>query len=374
MTMHIVVLGAGYAGLGAAKRAARRLRGTEVRVTLVNVSDRFVERVRLHQLAAGQELPRLPLRGLLAGTGVELVVAGVTGIDLGARVVRLDAAPYEVGYDLLIYALGSGADLDAVPGAAGHAFTVATEGEAARLRSRLAGTARSVAVVGGGLTGIEAATEIKEAHPGLEVRLVSAGPVGDGLSATARRHLHRALRRLGVTLDEHTPVAGITAEGLLLGDGRETPADTVVWAAGFRVAGLAAAAGLATDGHGRMLVDATLRSLSHPEVFGAGDAAAARVAGGRSRMSCQTGLPMGLRAGDAAADLVTGRDPRPARIRYVWQNISLGRHDGVTQFTRADDRPLGAVLTGRASARFKEAITRGTVWRMRHPGPYRPHA
>ncbi|GAA4974157.1 NADH dehydrogenase FAD-containing subunit [Nonomuraea thailandensis] len=328
MTKRIVVLGAGYAGLGAAKRAARRLRGTDVRVTLVNVSDRFVERVRLHQLAAGQELADLPLRGLLDGTGVQLMVAGVTGIDLGARIVRLAAAPYEVGYDVLVYALGSGADVHAVPGAAEHAFTLAGEEEAVVLRSRLA-EARSVAVVGGGLTGIEAAAEFKEAHPRLEVQLISAGPVGDGLVARARGHLHR-------------------------------------------VSGLAADSGLATDEQGRMLVDPSLRSLSHPEVFGIGDAAAARTAGGISRMSCQTGLPMGLHAGDAVARLVAGQDPRPVRIRSVWQHISLGRRDGVTQFSRADDSPLGPVLTGGVAARYKELVIRGTVWRMCHPGPHRP--
>ncbi|NUW39561.1 NAD(P)/FAD-dependent oxidoreductase [Nonomuraea rhodomycinica] len=368
MTKRIVVLGAGYAGLGAAKRAARRLRGTDAQVTLVNASDRFVERVRLHQLAAGQSLPDLPLSTLLDGTGVDLAVARVTGIDLGAHVVRLDAVPYELTYDVLIYALGSGADLDVVPGTAEHAFTLATAGEATRLRSRLA-EARSVAVVGGGLTGIEAATEIAEAYPRLDVRLISGGRIGNGLSDRPRRHLHKAFARLGVAVREHTPVAKIGPDGLLLDDGREVSADTVVWAAGFRVPGLAAACGLATDEDGRMLVDATLRSLSHPEVFGVGDAAAARTPGGRSRMSCQTGLPMGLQAGAAVADLLAGRKPRPARIRYVWQNISLGRRDGVTQFTHADDSPLGVVLTGRASALFKEAITRSTVWRMRHPGP-----
>ncbi|MFC5826664.1 hypothetical protein [Nonomuraea insulae] len=74
---------------------------------------------------------------------------------------------------------------------------------------------------------------------------------------------------------------------------------------------------------------------------------------------------MGVSVGGAVADLLTGRDPRKARFRYVWQNISLGRHDGVTQFTRQDDSPLDTVMTGRASATFKETITRGTVWAMR---------
>ncbi|MFD1939532.1 NAD(P)/FAD-dependent oxidoreductase [Nonomuraea mangrovi] len=443
MTHRIVVLGAGYAGLAAAKRAAGRLRGTDARMTLVNAADRFVERVRLHQLAAGQALANLPLATLLEGTGVELVIARATGIDLPTRRVRLDAAPYELSYDTLVYALGSGADLDGVPGVREHAFNVATADEALRLRAALtgspapagdarpqtggpavagdarpqtggpavAGDARpragnpavasggvglpreaspalahggdrlraaaeggpTVVVVGGGLTGIEAAAELAETHRNLKVELVTGDRVAANLSGRARLHLFRSFHRLGVKVREQVVIGEVTGEGLVLDDGRGLPADAVVWAAGFAVPGLAAQAGLATDARGRMIVDDTLRSVSHPEVFGVGDAAAAAATGGLARMSCQTGIPMGLSAGNGIADLVAGRDPATARIRYVWTNISLGRRDGVTQFTRADDSPLGdAVLTGRASALFKEFITRGTVLTMRHPGPYLP--
>ncbi|WP_433437686.1 NAD(P)/FAD-dependent oxidoreductase [Nonomuraea sp. CA-141351] len=371
MTDHIVVLGAGYAGLGAAKRAARRLRRADARVTLVNAGDRFVERIRLHQLAAGQRLPDLPLAGLLEDTGIELVVARVIGIDPEARTVRLDAPPYDLSYDVLVYALGSAADLDRVPGVREHAYTLAAVDEAVRLRAHLIDSGE-VTVVGGGLTGIEAATEFACTRPGLRVSLVSAGLIGEGLSVRARRHLHRAFSRMGIAVREHAPVAKVATDGLLLEDGDELRTETVVWAAGFRVPDLAATAGLATDRHGRMLVDRSLRSVSHPEVFGIGDAAAADRSGRPTRMACQTGLPMGLYGGEAVADLLTGRKPRHARFRYVWQNISLGRHDGVTQFTRSDDSPVDAVLTGRASAAFKESIARGTVWVMRHPGPYRP--
>ncbi|MEO3798960.1 FAD-dependent oxidoreductase [Nonomuraea sp. B1E8] len=373
MTDHIVVLGAGYAGLGAAKRAARRLRSTGVRVTLVNAADRFVERVRLHQLAAGQRLPDLPLAGLLDGTGVGLVLAQVTGLDLQARTVQLDGPPYTLSYDVLVYALGSAAELDTVPGVREHAWPIATEDDAVRLRARLAGPGPGpVTVVGGGLTGIETAAELAETRPGLRVELLCAGPVAPGLSVRGRRHVHRAFARLGVVVREHEPVAKVGPDGVLLESGDEVPARTVVWAGGFRVSPLAAASGLRTDEEGRMVVDRSLRSVSHPEVFGIGDAAAPP--GERSSMSCQTGLPMGLCTGDAVADLVTGRKPGPARFRHVWRNLSLGRRDGVTQFTRADDSPLDVVLTGRASAAFKESIIRGTVQVMRHPGPYRPLA
>ncbi|WP_199747698.1 NAD(P)/FAD-dependent oxidoreductase [Actinomadura sp. WAC 06369] len=365
MTHRIVVLGAGYAGLGAAKRAARTA-GPDARVTLVNASDRFVERVRLHQFAAGQDPADLPLAGLLDGTGVELVVARATGLDAGARTVRLDGAA-DLGYDTLVYALGSTADLDAVPGAREHALGIARKADAGLLRERLPELG-SVAVVGGGLTGIETAAELAEARPGLRVELVTAGPLGEGLGPRARRHVHRALARMGVAVHEDERVATVAADGLLLADGRDLPADAVVWTAGFRVPPLAADAGLEVDERGRVRVDGALRARSHPEVVAVGDVAVLPVRGRAARMSCQIGLPMGLHGGAAAGALARGREPRPAKLRYMSQCVSLGRRDGVVQFTRADDTPIErAVLTGRSAARVKEAVVRGTVFAMRRP-------
>lgn len=366
MTDRIVVLGAGYAGLTAAKRVASRLRQRDAQVTLVNARDHFVERVRLHQLAAGQSLPVLPLLDLLAGTEVELVVAHVTGIDPTSRTVHLDAAPYRLGYDVLVYALGSGADTSGMAGASEYAYTLADADEAARLRLRLR-ESTSVAVIGGGLTGIEAATEIAASYPDKAVHIVSGGRIGGGLAAPALRHLHHGVRRLGVQVREHTSVTAIEPDGLALHDGTALPADTVVLTTGFRVPGLAAAAGLEVDERGRMIVDPVLRSTSHPDIFGIGDPALVHARARRVRMSCQTSMQMGPQVGDRIADLLTGRAPRPVDIRFLWINISIGRHDGVTQFTRADDSPrCWAVLTGRASARFKESITRATIWRIRN--------
>lgn len=376
MTHEIVVLGAGYAGLVAAKRTAARLRSADVHITLVNAVDHFVERVRLHQLAAGQRLTNLPLANLLTNTGIDLMVARAIGIDLHERRVRLDTAPYDLAYDTLVYALGSGPDVS-TPGVREHAYTLADTASALHLDAHLRSLKPSsaVAVVGGGLTGIETAAELAAAHPSLRVTLLTSSAVGGWLSAKARGHLRTGLRRLGVETREDARVLEVTEGGFLFdgaGGERELATHAVVWTAGFAVPNLARAAGLAVDERGRMEVDAFLRSVSHRDVYGIGDAAAARAPSGKSRMSCQTGLPMGLHAGDVISTLVTGRQPRPARIRHVWQNISLGRHDGVSQFTRADDTVIdGAVLTGRASARFKEAITRGTVFAMRHPGPWR---
>ncbi|MFD6908317.1 FAD-dependent oxidoreductase, partial [Streptomyces sp. NPDC060077] len=117
MQHRIIVLGAGYTGASAAGRLARRLRREDVTITLVNAEPDFVERVRNHELAAGRQLRHRPLAGMLAGTGVELRLARVTGIDVDRRTVALrdtdangggDAGgDAELEYDTLVYALGS---------------------------------------------------------------------------------------------------------------------------------------------------------------------------------------------------------------------------------------------------------------------------
>lgn len=256
----LVVVGGGYAGVVAAKLAAK---WTDATVTLVNASDRFVERVRLHQLVAGQKLRDLPLRELLDGTGVELVVDRVTAIDPKAKALHLALASQPMAYDFLVYATGSQADLDSVPGVAEHAYFVATFDQATRLRDRLV-AAHSVTVVGGGLSGVETAAELAASRPHLKVRLVTEGALGHALSRRGQQHLQRALSRLDVEVRENARVAQVRADGVVLADDQHLHADTVVWTAGFRVSPLARDAGFTVDDRGRMVVDETSRSVSHP--------------------------------------------------------------------------------------------------------------
>ncbi|MGW8378132.1 FAD-dependent oxidoreductase [Streptomyces sp. ODS28] len=366
MTVHVLVLGAGYSGLVAAKLIARRP-GT--RVTLVNAGDRFVERVRLHQVAAGQPVRQRTVAELLAGDPVEFVVGRVERIDAEGRKAEL-ADGTRLGYDVLVYALGSAAATHAVPGAAEHAYAVATAEDARRLRARLAeGGGSSVAVVGGGLTGIEAAAELAESRPDVTVRLLPGGTLGAGLSARGRRHLRRVFARLGVEVRDGVRVTEVGPSGALLDDGTRLDADTVVWAAGFRVPELARTAGFAVDGHGRMVVDAALRSVSHPEVYAIGDAAAARRPDGQElRMACATGLPAAAHVARSLDDRLAGRPARGLRFRYLNQCISLGRRDALVQYVRADDSPVEYVLTGRLAVLYKETIVRGALTAQRHPG------
>ncbi|MET9942888.1 NAD(P)/FAD-dependent oxidoreductase, partial [Streptomyces halstedii] len=272
----VLVIGAGYAGAIAAGRLARRLRSEDVTITLVNAEPDFVERVRMHQLAVGQELRPRPFSAMFAGTGVRLRVARVTAVDADGRTVTVtdEQGTEELPYDTLVYALGSTWNTHGVPGAAEHAHDIAGRPGALRLRERLAGlgAGQPVVVVGGGLTGLEAATEIAEARPDLAVALAARGALGDWLSPKGRRHLRKVCDKLGITVHEHTAVTAVTAEHVTTST-TTIPAVVTVWTAGFAVHPIAQATTLKIDAMGRIEVDDTMRSLSHPDVYAIGDAA-----------------------------------------------------------------------------------------------------
>ncbi|MFG2061121.1 NAD(P)/FAD-dependent oxidoreductase [Micromonospora sp. NPDC048871] len=370
MTHRIVVLGAGYAGAIAAGRLARRLHPDQTEITVVNAAADFVERVRLHQLAVGADLAVRPLRDLYTGTGVRVRLARVTGVDVDRRIVTLAEADTssEIGYDTLVYALGSTAAEH--PGGADHAYDVAGAQSAQRLRERLAALEAGgrVLVVGGGLTGLEAATEIAEARPDLHVALATRGGLGDWLDEGARRHLRKVCDRLGITVHEHTDITEVRATGAVTGTEGLIPAQVTVWCAGFAVPSLVAGMAVRTAPTGQILVDATMRSVSHPEVYAIGDAACAEGPGGRPlRMSCASGVPMAWQAADAIAARLTGRPVPRMSIRYYNQCISLGRRDGITQWVTADDRARGVHFRGWWAARYKELVCRGAAWGVSHP-------
>jgi NADH dehydrogenase FAD-containing subunit len=367
MTHRIVVLGAGYAGTHTAGRLAHRLHPDAAGITLVNADPEFVERIRMHQLATGQRLRSRAVRDLVPGATVR--TARVTAVDVDRKRVTLDDQD-EIGYDTLVHALGSTAAEHGVPGVAEHAHHLAGKPAALRLRDRLAELAAgaTVLVVGGGLTAIEAVTEIAESRPDLAVALATRGAPGDWLSDRARAHLRATLDRLGVTVHEDTDVVGVDAAGVDTAAGARIPADVTVWAAGFATHPIAAASTLEVAGSGQIVVDATMRSVSHPDVYAVGDAALAPGAGGKPlRMSCASGIPMAWRAADALTARLTGRPVPDAPIGYTLQCISLGRRDGIVQLVTPDDRMKPSVVTGWAAARVKEFICAGAGWSVGHP-------
>ncbi|HEY2834587.1 MAG TPA: FAD-dependent oxidoreductase [Sporichthyaceae bacterium] len=355
--MEIVVLGAGYAGMTAALGlAGRTKRRDDVRIRLVNADERFVERVRLHQVASGQKLTHLHIPDRMMGTRVEFVRGWVSGVDADARSVRL-ADGGTLSYDRLVVALGAVTDTR-VPGVQEHAYTLDSMQSSTAFARQLAtlGTG-TVVVVGGGLTGVESASEIAQQHPQLRVVLATRGEPAAMMGPRARAYVRTALERLGVEIRVEAEVVKVLPGGVALAD-EHLDADLVLWTGGVRAAGLAGEGGFTVDGQGRIVTDRTLRSLSHPEVYAVGDAAAVPQNYGIVHGTCGTGVAL---AGHAAANLageLRGKQPAGLRFGYFHQNVSLGRGDAVTQFTRPNDSPSRWILTGRVAAAYKEGFSR----------------
>ncbi|MBT2467471.1 FAD-dependent oxidoreductase [Streptomyces sp. ISL-66] len=383
MKHRIVVLGAGYAGAYVAGTLARRLSPEDIEITVVNAEPDFVQRLRLHQLAAGREVEAPQLADVFVGTGVRLRVARVAAVDPERQVVVVadgdGSGSGELGYDTLVYALGSRVADHGVPGVAEHAFDVAGRPSALRLRERLDSLSRlsrlsrpddgaNVLVVGDGLTGIETATEIAESRPGLSVTLVARGELGAQLSTGARRHLLQACDRLGITTLEHTEVEAVEATRVLCADGTTLTSDATVWTAGFAVGPIAAAGGLEVTENGRIVVDRTMRSLSHPNVYAVGDSAYAIGDNGRPLpMSCASAGYTGMQATAAIVGRLTGRKIANTKLEYLGNHISLGRRDGILQMVDDEGQAKPKFVGGRKAARFKAGILRMSLWASSHP-------
>ncbi|WP_035871781.1 NAD(P)/FAD-dependent oxidoreductase [Kitasatospora cheerisanensis] len=352
---HIVVIGAGYAGLSAAAGIGR---GPD-RVTLIAPERRFAHRVRQHEIAAGRRVSRPEIAHVLRGRKVAHRATRVVELDLaGRKVVTEDGE--RIAYDTLVYALGSRVAWSGVPGAAEHAYSA---DRAEELHRRIADAAApgTIAVVGGGATGIELAAELAEAHPGWQVRLVASGQVGGWLSARGRAHVLAVLGRLGVRVDEAHQVTTVTTAGLETSAG-PVRAEVVVWAGSLEPHPLAAESGLAVTGSGRAVVDDHLRSVSHPEVYVIGDAAAVEVPGvGQLRMACATAQPQGRYLGR----LLRGRTDKPFSYRYAVQCLSLGRGEALVQLIHGDDSMRPGVVTGLAGRLVKAAIVTGLPLSLR---------
>ncbi len=357
---HVVVIGGGYAGAFAANHL--RLRN-DVDITLVNPRPKFVERIRLHQLVAGNYDPTVDY-GSLLGDGIGLVVDTATRIDTANRTVHFQSGRRAMHYDYVIYAVGSTAVAPAsVPGAVEFAYPLGELEYAQLLRDTLdeLHPDAPVTVVGAGLTGIEMASELAE--QGRSVTLVCGGRLAPSLSESARRSMAKWFAKHGVAVLVDDVVAEVRRDAVVFGDGAVRPSALTIWTAGFGVPALAADSGLRTDELGRLLTDETLTSVDDQRVVAAGDCAAP--SGMPLRMSCQAAGPLAVQAADTVLSRIAGEEPAVIEPKFVGSCVSLGRKGAVLQVAHADDSPTKIHFSGRLAASAKEAVCKGTLWGLR---------
>lgn len=353
----ILVIGGGFAGMFAAVVAADEIRsgGGGARVVLISDSDHITIRPRLYEKRP--ETLRAPLRPVFDATGVEFIAGSVSTIDTGAKSVSLEDG-VTFAYDRLILATGSAMPPLPVAGVAEHSFNIDSYAGAIELDRHLQAVAKTPAarghgtyvIVGGGMTGIELAAEMRnriaehsdaQTAAAAQVILVEmADQIGPDLGANPRPVINTALDAAGVERRLGCRVAGFDAGGVTLADGSRIDAATVVVTVGLRASALTLQIPGRRDALGRLQVDDDLKVTGFDDVYATGDVASAKAddAGNLALMSCQHARTMGKYAGLNAAHDLLGIAPRPYRQPNYTTCLDLGNFGAV--FTMGWDRQV----------------------------------
>jgi NADH dehydrogenase len=341
-------------------------------VTLVNRDGYHCIRVRNYE--ADLSAVRIPLDDVLGPVGVRRLEGEVAGIDLVEQTVTVSIANGQktLPYDRLVFALGSQILRPKAPGLTEYGFDVDTYNGAARLNKHLQSLLSlpasagqlTVVVVGAGLTGIEAATEMPGKLQALLARANTMRPfrviladhnpqVGSDMGESARPVIEEALAALGIETRLGVDIAAIGPSGVTLKSGEEIPAATVVWCAGMRANPLTQLFPIERDHFGRIPVDAFMQVKGVPNVFAAGDVAWAMMDDDHaSVMSCQHGRPMGRFAGHNVVCDLFGLPMLPLRIPWYVTVLDLGPWGAV--YTEGWERHV--VTKGEAAKRTKQLI------------------
>ncbi|GAB1489280.1 NAD(P)/FAD-dependent oxidoreductase [Opitutaceae bacterium] len=297
---HVVVLGAGFAGMA----FCRSLPAGVARITVIDRQNHHLFQPLLYQVAtAGIAAPDIaqPIRGILSDKpDLVVLMAEVTGIDLAARRVTHERG--ELTYDYLVLAVGGGTSYFGHPEWEEHAPGLKTLDDALRIRRRVlcayeqaeteADPVRkaelmTTVIVGGGPTGVELAGALAELSRTVlrkdfdhidpttaRILLIDSGDrVLKAFPPELSERATDQLIGLGVEVRTGIRVQDIRAGEVVLPDG-VLKVGTIIWAAGVTASPLARTLGLETDRGGRLSVGPDLSLPSRPEVFAVGDVAA----------------------------------------------------------------------------------------------------
>jgi NADH dehydrogenase len=363
----VVVVGAGFGGLAAAKRLERE----DVDVTVVDRHNFHTFLPLLYQVATAGLNPAdvgYVVRGVFRREQRVLFRKDeVVGVDWDRHTVTLGAEG-PVPFDHLVVAAGSSTNYFGVDGAREHAFPLYNLEDAIRVRNHLLSLFEAAdsepglvddgvlnfVVVGGGPTGVEVAGALVEliekvleqdfhdldVHRARVVLVEQSDHLLTPFSERSRRYARKTLVRRGVEVRLGTAVRRIAVDHVELSSGEVVRTRLVLWAAGVRAGALADQLDVAQGPGGRITVAADLSIDGRPEAFAIGDIADIDDgSGGRLPQLAQVAIQGGEHAAEQILADLHGRPRTPFRYRDKGTMATIGRRAAVAEIPRRGGRP-----------------------------------
>ena len=356
---HVVIVGAGFGGL----QAARKLAGAPVRITLIDRQNYHLFQPLLYQIAIAGLTPAqiaYPVRTIFRRQkNLTFQMGEVTEVNLAERYIKLDGSV--IAYDYLILAAGGQTNFFGLESVERNGFDLKNVESAVQTRNHLLSTFERASreadadkrralltfvVVGAGPTGVETAGALAELirhvmskeYPAIDmnesrVLLLEAGPtVMPAYPGELRQSTLRLLTGKRVEVMLNAKLTEYNGEQVTLADGTIIPAQTLIWTAGVKAAGLASRLGVRQAGAGRVVTESTLQLPGHPEVFVIGDMAYVENGNGQPLPMLST---VALQQADSVAEnlrrVIAKETPLPFHYKDPGLLATIGRNAAVAR-------------------------------------------
>lgn len=358
-TLNIVILGAGYGGVHAAKILSKKYKkNPEVQITLIDRNPYHTLMTELHEVAGGrvdQESVQVDLQKVFNKTKVNLAIEEVQKIELDKQKLTTEYAEYK--YDYLILGTGSEPAFFGVPGVKEHAFTLWSMQDALKIREHIETMFKKAAkerndkkrqsmltfaVAGAGFTGIEMVGELVEQKKKLckeynvdesEVKLMvieAMGRILNILDEKGAQKTEKYLNKKGVEILINAPIVDVTPELVTLKDGTKIPTNTLIWTCGVQGNSFNANLGLNVTNRFRINTNEFMQSLDYKNVFAVGDCAFLEE--GASKNLPQIVEAAEQTAATAAHNIIAeieGKEKQAFKSSYHGFMVSVGSHYAV---------------------------------------------
>lgn len=360
----VVIVGAGFGGMYAAKNLLPFVKNKTLSVTIINETNYFLFTPLLHEVATGGLNPTSvteSLREIFSGTPVEIFQGRVTSIDQPRKVVKIQDC--EIPYDYLVVATGAKTNYFGTPGAEEHTIAIKNLRDAVQVREKIIDAFEEAhitrkheeqkkfltfVVVGGGATGVEMVGELHDfvnqimkhyyvrnagfSRKDVSIKLVHAGAaLLNGFQPTLQKKAERDLKHRGVEVLLNKKVTNVEKESITLSDGMKIRAHTIIWSAGVApvMPEFLKTVFKLSD---RVVVDEYLRVQDEENIFVLGDSAYSKNrVGDPLPMLAQVAI---REASIVAKNIVSSIQKTPLnKFRYHSKGslISLGRFDALGQ-------------------------------------------